>query len=103
MASGKLPSDIPASPNQAYAEDGWQGWGDWLGTGTIAPQLREYRPFEQARAYARSLGLRSGAEWRAFAANGKLPSDIPANPHRTYAEDGWQGMGDWLGYEPRRR
>lgn len=26
---------IPASPAQAYASSGWQGWGDWLGLNTV--------------------------------------------------------------------
>ena len=39
-----------------------------------------WRRFEDAREYARSLGLRSGTEWRAFVASGKLPSDIPVSP-----------------------
>jgi hypothetical protein len=30
--SGKMPNDIPASPNTVYAKSGWAGIGDWLGT-----------------------------------------------------------------------
>ncbi len=30
---GHLPADIPAYPNQTYAEKGWSGMADWLGTG----------------------------------------------------------------------
>ena len=40
--------------------------GDWLGTGTIASYLREYRSFKEARAFVRSLGLKSETEWRAY-------------------------------------
>jgi hypothetical protein len=29
--SGRKPADIPAVPNEAYANDGWAGYGDWLG------------------------------------------------------------------------
>ena len=36
----RLVNDIPAYPNQVYAKKGWLSWGDWLGTGTIAPQLK---------------------------------------------------------------
>ena len=71
--------------------------GDWLGTGTIAPRLREYRSFKEARAFVRRLGLKSQCEWRAYCKSGKKPDDIPANPNRTYAKAGWAGMGDWLG------
>jgi superfamily II DNA or RNA helicase len=99
---GDLPSDIPADPSRTYADKGWTGWGDWLGTGTIAPRLREYRPFSQARQFARKLKLKSGTEWRAFCKCekpelGTLPSDIPTTPSRAYANKGWISMGDWLG------
>ena len=99
---GYLPKDIPITPNQVYRDGGWFNWGDWLGTGTIAFRLREYRPFEEAREFARSLGLKSGAEWFKFCrgqipAKGLLPIDIPFKPDNTYMATGWKGMGDWLG------
>ena len=99
---GSLPQDIPAGPYRVYAEKGWQGFGDWLGTGNIAPRYHEYRSFNNAREFARSLGLKSGAEWSEFCngnlpEKGKLPADIPANPYSTYADKGWTGIPDWLG------
>jgi len=99
---GMLPPDIPANPNDTYANKGWAGTGDWLGTGNVAPRLRQYRPFREARAFARSLDLRSADEWRHFCKGnvpekGTLPSDIPATPDKTYANKGWVGVGDWLG------
>ena len=51
---------------------------------------------ESPRVRAR-LGLKSEAEWREYCKSGKKPADIPADPRRVYAEDGWTGMGDWLG------
>ena len=99
---GTLPSDIPSDPQGSYAAKGWAGWGDWLGTGTIAPWLRVYRSFEDARSFARGLGLKGGAEWRDYCRGNvcerePLPSDIPARPDNTYSKEGWAGMGDWLG------
>src|SRR5260370_39205218 len=80
-----------------YADDGWSSWGDWLDSGTIATYKVKYRPFEQARAFVRTLGLRSWEDWLDFARSDKRPSDIPIKPERTYAKKGWAGMGDWLG------
>jgi superfamily II DNA or RNA helicase len=99
--SGKKPDDIPANPSSTYAKAGWAGYGDWLGTGTVAPRLRQFRPFESARAYVRSLGLKSEADWREYRKSAKKPDDIPTHPDGTYAEEGWAGMGDWLGYAHR--
>jgi hypothetical protein len=96
--SGKKPHDIPSSPNKTYAETGWAGMGDWLGTGFIAPRLRQFRSLTEARAFVQGLGLKSLIEWREYCKSGKRPADIPTNPHTVYATTGWAGLGDWLGY-----
>jgi superfamily II DNA or RNA helicase len=100
--SGKKPEDIPANPSGTYAEDGWAGYGDWLGTGRLAPGSRQYRPFNKARAFVRRLGLKSQIEWRDYYRSGKKPADIPNIPRRVYANDGWAGNADWLGTDNRR-
>jgi len=61
-----------------------------------------WRPFEEARAYVRSLNLKSNTEWLKFTKGeltqkGILPADIPVTPERTYKNDGWFSLGDWLG------
>jgi hypothetical protein len=96
--SGRKPTDIPNAPQFVYEETGWAGWGDWLGTGTVAPHLRKYRSFKKARTFVRSLGLKSGAEWAMYRKSGKKPADIPSAANAVYATSGWAGMGDWLGY-----
>ncbi len=99
---GVLPKDIPSSPHQQYKGKGWLGYGDWLGTGAVAPSLRRYRPFAAARDFVRSLGLRSSTEWQPYC-QGKLPdlpplpADIPSNPQVVYANDGWEGHSNWIG------
>ncbi len=95
--SGHLPRDIPTAPSRTYRDKGWVGWGDWFGSGVVATQQRRYRPLDQARAFVRELGLRSGQDWRNYMKTGKLPPDIPADPSRTYRGRGWISMGDWLG------
>ena len=77
-------------------DKGRSGSGDWLGTGRIATQLREYRPFKKARAFARALKLMSFDQWLEYAKSGEKPVDIPAAPHLKYKDEGWKGMGDWL-------
>lgn len=99
---GTLPDDIPREPGYLYKDSGWVSWGDWFGTGAVAPSLREFRPFEDARRFARSLGLRSIKEWRAYSHGnlpdkGVRPEDIPSNPNATYKHSGWANWGDWLG------
>jgi hypothetical protein len=93
--SGNKPEDIPSYPEAAYEND-WIGYGDWLGTGTIAPKDRNYRPFENAKKFVRSLNLKSSHEWKEYCKSGKKPADIPANPLEVYGKE-WKGFGDWLG------
>ena len=51
--------------------------------------------FEEAREYARSLGLKSGSEWTAK--KNEIPPNIPKAPWAVYRFDGYISMGDWLG------
>ena len=90
--SGRRPSDIPCSPNQKYQE--WLGYGDWLGTGRVPNRLK-YRPFEEARAFVQSLGLKR-YQWAAWCNSAKRPQDIPATPRKVYNAE-WVSWGDWLG------
>jgi hypothetical protein len=96
---GARPTWIPGNPVAVYEE--WRSWGDWLGTGTVANGRRAYRPFEEARAFVRGLGLVSREHWTSFvqgriAGLEALPTDVPRAPHMVYRET-WQGWGDWLG------
>jgi hypothetical protein len=77
-----------------YRDDGWVSWPDWLGNGKQYDML----PFAVGRAYARKLKLGCKREWQAWNKSGQRPSNIPANPHRVYRDDGWISMPDWLGY-----
>jgi len=91
------PGDLPTHPDRTYKNKGWFGWGDWLGTGTIATFNRKYRRFEEAREFVRSLKIKGDYEWREYCKSENLPADIPSNPNNTYSNKGWKGIGDWLG------
>jgi hypothetical protein len=58
---------------------------------------QNWRSFEEARDYVRSLGLQNWDEWREWSKSDKRPKDIPATPARVYESEGWAGVGDWLG------
>ena len=67
--------------------------GDFLGTGRVSFNLIQYKSFEKARIFARSLKLKSGSEWRNFYKKKKLPIDIPAQPGNTYKKKRLERMG----------
>jgi hypothetical protein len=68
---------------------------------TVQTACNEWRPFEEARAFVRNLGLRRQRDWYAYAKSkmpqvGTRPPDIPWNPQRTYKDKGWNDWRDWL-------
>jgi superfamily II DNA or RNA helicase len=56
-----------------------------------------WRPFIEARSFARSLGLKSLEEWSEKYTKGEIPADIPIAPWGVYKDSGWISAGDWLG------
>ena len=64
--SSQKPENIPSRPDYVYKQDGWKDWGDWIGSGYLATQLREYRPFEEARGFVYKLKLKGVKEWREY-------------------------------------
>gem|GEM_PF-3245476 len=95
--SGQKPDDIPTTPDRVYKGKGWAGMGDWLGTGTVAPQLKVFRDFFAARDFVRSLKLKGEPDWRNYYRSGLKPKDIPTSPNLFYKNKGWENWGDWLG------
>ena len=61
-----------------------------------------WRPFADARAFVRGLGLRSKTNWEKYIGDGLpgvsfKPTDIPNAPNAVYWGQGWSGWGDWCG------
>jgi hypothetical protein len=81
--------ELPVYPEKSYDGEGWDGWPDFFGI--------RFRPFEEARIFVRKLRLRNDAAWRAYSKSDDRPEDIPSNPKRTYGDQVFKGLGDWLG------
>jgi hypothetical protein len=81
--SDKRPSDIPSHLASVYKEQ-WVSTGDWLGIGYVSPRMRTYRPFVEAREFARGLGLKTDGDWKAWAKTDARPDDILAGPAQVY-------------------
>jgi len=88
--SGNLPTDIPVLPSRTYKTE-WKGWGDWFGTGTIAPFNREYLPLKEAKKVyqkiAKKYGLKGGNDWLEFIKTHEIPSEIPKIPWHVYSKE----------------
>jgi len=97
--SDKKPADIPGSPDSTYKRTGeWISWGDFLSTGTIAPQNRVYKTYEEAVAFLKPFRLKNYDEWAEFSKSGKKPMDIPTNPELIYKNKGWVSYAHFLSY-----
>ncbi|MCY4047076.1 MAG: DEAD/DEAH box helicase family protein [Candidatus Dadabacteria bacterium] len=96
--SPEFPKDIAVVPSLTYKHKGWVSWPDFLGK-----VVREYRSFEEAREYARSLNLRSSTEWVRHTKSSEFPKDVPVNPSYRYANKEWAGWPDWLGTGTKKR
>ncbi len=92
-----FPTEIPKAPDQYYKNKGWISMGDWLGSGTIAPQLMDYWEFEDAKKFVKKLKLKNRKSWRDYCNSGNKLDKLPANPDQVYKNKGWISMGDWLG------
>ena len=89
--AGKIPKDIPRDPRTVYKRQGtWKGngWGDFLGTGRIANQDKEWLPTIEAkieaRKYQKKLGIKTMEQWVEAHKAGKIPANIPRYPHDIY-------------------
>ena len=97
--SGKLPSDVPKAPSIIYKDKGWNGLGDWLGTGRVADGKQNWATYEDAKIFTKENNIKSKKEWSNFKQSNKLPDNIPSSPQRVYKEEGWDGWKDFLGKE----
>jgi len=105
--SGEKPSTIPAEPDQVYKNEGWLGWGHWLGTvkkmtpdEEYAKMMKnEFRSFEDAKKFVQKEKF-SGRKlheqyWYNYCRSGNKPDDIPSHPDIVYYEE-WKGFADFF-------
>ena len=105
--SGNKPDDIPSTPQKTYKNKGWTTWGNFLGTETVAPQLKQFYPFNEAREFVQTLGIKSVSEWKEYCNSGEKPNNLPSTPQEVYKKQKtWKGWGDFLGtgnIQPQQR
>ena len=70
---GLKPQNIPTHPERVYADLGWKGYGDWLGTHNPSPHFRQFLSYEEAKTFVHQLNLKSRAEWNQYC-SGKIPN-----------------------------
>jgi len=83
--SGKKPEDIPADP-KIYGSEKWQGFGDWLGTGTLSSveKSKNWLPPIEARIEIKKIAKDvfggkpfTPKDWINAHKAGKIPANLP--------------------------
>ena len=72
-----VPEDLPANPDSAYKWRGWISWGEFFGTGNVSSHLQTFRSFEDARAFVRTLGIKSPGKWEDYSVAGIVSAQNP--------------------------
>lgn len=78
-----LPEGVPADPETVYGED-FVGWHKFLGVQLSRDGRKVFWGYERVRDWARSAGVRTGAQWKQMSKDGLLPVGVPAQPYKVY-------------------
>jgi hypothetical protein len=86
---------LPADPASSYINNGWNGWGEFLGSGRTA-RGRDFRSYEEAKAIVQEAGIKTGTEYDDWPE--RAAYKLPATPDIFYTEaEGWNGWKTFLG------
>lgn len=94
---GLIPDSIPSQPWTYYRTTGWQGIGDWLGTGRVSNRDKSFLSYEAAAKQVRPLRLGSLNQFIKHQRGPNKLSGVPSAPWTYYAEKGWVDANHWLG------
>jgi hypothetical protein len=96
------PEDIPTNVARKFADEGWQGYKDFLQSNIHRLKYSKFKSYNEAKEFIHKLELKDYKEWHKYISGEfsnlpEKPSDIPANPSGVYKDNGWTGIGDWIG------
>jgi predicted helicase len=101
--NNKLPSGLPKYPSKnTYGKD-WISVGDFIGTGRIADQFKNFVSFKKAKEIIKKIKIKNSFEYNLMSKSGKRPLEIPSNPQKEYQNKGWKGWPDFLGTSRKPR
>lgn len=91
--SGIVPSNIPNSPHHVYKSQ-FEGYGQYLGTGTKSPKNHEYMSFDEAKLLMKEFKISSKSQLSEWSKTLR-PINFPSRPNKTYASL-WNGWPDFF-------
>jgi superfamily II DNA or RNA helicase len=92
-----LNKKIPKVPNDFYKNKGWNGWGDFLGTGNLSPKIKYqlYLSFENAKKLIKKNNITTAKEYINFKSFNKNSFYLPSSPATIYKKS-WKGWNDFI-------
>lgn len=99
LKTGMIIRKFPYCPDEAYKNQGWISWANFLGTGRIHANKRANMlvPYETAIDIVRNLNIKSAAQYRKYADDKKFPCEMPITPSNFYKDQGWVDWPTFLG------
>ena len=91
---GLLTKNIPSKPHEVYKHEGFLSYEDFLNYNS---KYQDWWAYKKSSDYVKSLGLKSGLEFRMNWRAGLLPKEIPGNPRAVYKNSGWKSMNEFIG------
>jgi hypothetical protein len=98
--SDKMPNNIPVGFSGYYkkSEGIDVSVGDWLGTGTIAPQNKRFTSYKECSNWFQKNKIFSQTQWGNWKKQNIRPAFIPSNVDKEYIRTGdWKGWGEFCG------
>ncbi|MBC8305545.1 MAG: DEAD/DEAH box helicase family protein [Pelagibacterales bacterium] len=91
-----FPESFPFGPDNIYKTK-WKNWGDFLGTGRIANQNRNYISYSEAKKIVKKINLKTNKDFIKLKRSGYFSIKMPTYPDNAYKNKGWKGWKDFLG------
>ena len=103
VKSDKKPKMLHSTPQRRYKNEGWKGYGDFLGTGRIGNTKRVFLTFDEAKKVRKKYKLKgTQGSWKEFVKSGKKPQNIPSAISHHYKDD-WVSYPDFMGVDVDRK
>ena len=91
---GAVIKSIPYSAHQAYVNQGFTTYSDFL---SYSGLFRERLDYNEAKEIIRKLGITTTTQWRQACKDNVIPLEIPYRPDSYYKDSGWVNWSVWFG------
>jgi hypothetical protein len=91
---------LPPRVDFIYRDNGWMGWGDFLGQGKDKPRPRAFTiSYSEAKAVLAPLRLKNRSEYEMLKRSFLTEFRLPVYPSQTYRNSDWVSWDDFLSIE----